>query len=211
MDDNTTLIAFKAISKFVKDLADEFGKKYHGLELYNHLIQKTTIAHEGPVAKHVDAFHRYCVANREGIVEKDILGHPSDVDEVVYSDKVRFNVREILGVADDENKDIKRERNYPDQPPTIPHAIRGYQVDKNGNKCLTCHSRAGSARTQAPMISITHYMDRDGQPLAAVSPRRYFCTQCHVPQKEVKPLVGNDFRTIDQLLQDEVQRAGQTQ
>ncbi len=106
MDDNTTLIAFKAISKFVKDLADEFGKRYHGLELYNHLIQKTTIAHEGPVAKHVDAFHRYCVANREGIVEKDILGHPSDVDEVVYSDKVRFNVREILGVSDEENKDI---------------------------------------------------------------------------------------------------------
>ena len=114
-------------------------------------------------------------------------------------------------LANDENKDIKRERNYPEQPPTIPHAIRGYQVDKNGNKCLTCHSRAGSAKTQAPMISITHYMDRDGQPLAAVSPRRYFCTQCHVPQKEVKPLVGNDFRTIDQLLQDEVQRAGQTQ
>ena len=58
-------------------------------------------------------------------------------------------------LANDENKDIKRERNYPEQPPTIPHAIRGYQVDKNGNKCLTCHSRAGSAKTQAPMISIT--------------------------------------------------------
>ncbi len=106
MDDNTTLIAFKAISKFVKDLADEFGKRYHGLELYNHLIQKTTIAHEGPVAKHVDAFQRFCVANREGIIEKNVVAHESGVDEVVYSDKVRFNVREILGVADDENKDI---------------------------------------------------------------------------------------------------------
>ncbi|HSX71162.1 MAG TPA: nitrate reductase cytochrome c-type subunit [Pseudomonas sp.] len=114
-------------------------------------------------------------------------------------------------LAEDENKDLKRERNYPEQPPTIPHTIRGYQVDKNGNKCLTCHSRSNSAKTQAPMISITHYMDRDGQTLAAVSPRRYFCTQCHVPQQEVKPLVGNDFRTIDQLLQDEVQRAGQQQ
>ncbi|MCE5363304.1 nitrate reductase cytochrome c-type subunit [Pseudomonas anguilliseptica] len=106
-------------------------------------------------------------------------------------------------IANEENKDLKRERNYPEQPPTIPHSISGYQIDKNGNKCLTCHSRAGSARTQAPMISITHYMDRDGQALAAVSPRRYFCTQCHVSQNEVQPLVGNSFETIDKLLQDE--------
>ncbi len=113
-------------------------------------------------------------------------------------------------LVDDENKDIKRERSYPEQPPTIPHAIRGYQVDKNGNKCLACHSRANSAKSQAPMISITHYMDRDGQALAAVSPRRYFCNQCHVPQKDVKPLVENQFRTIDQVLQDAVQQAGQT-
>src|SRR5690606_17890889 len=48
-------------------------------------------------------------------------------------------------LGNDENKDLKRERNYPEQPPTIPHAIRDYQVDKNGNKCLTCHSRASSA------------------------------------------------------------------
>lgn len=110
-------------------------------------------------------------------------------------------------IANDENKDLKCERNYPEQPPTIPHSIRGYQIDKNGNKCLACHSRANSARSQAPMISITHYMDRDGQALAAVSPRRYFCTQCHVPQKEVQPLVGNSFETIDKLLQDEANAA----
>ncbi|UCP11453.1 nitrate reductase cytochrome c-type subunit [Pseudomonas sp. MM213] len=110
-------------------------------------------------------------------------------------------------IANDENKDLKRERNYPDQPPTIPHSIRGYQIDKNGNKCLTCHSRANSARAQATMISITHYMDRDGQALAAVSPRRYFCTQCHVPQKEVLPLVGNTFETIDKILQDDANAA----
>lgn len=106
-------------------------------------------------------------------------------------------------IANEENKDLKRERNYPEQPPTIPHSISGYQIDKNGNKCLACHSRANSARSQAPMISITHYMDRDGQALAAVSPRRYFCTQCHVSQNEVQPLVGNSFENIDKLLQNE--------
>ena len=101
---------------------------------------------------------------------------------------------------DEENKDIRRERNYPEQPPTIPHSIRGYHVDKNANKCLSCHSRANSARAQAPMISITHYTDRDHQTLAAVAPRRYFCTQCHVPQHDVKPLVENRFKNIDELL-----------
>ncbi|MDF3867869.1 nitrate reductase cytochrome c-type subunit [Pseudomonas denitrificans (nom. rej.)] len=104
-------------------------------------------------------------------------------------------------LATDENKDIRRERNYPEQPPTIPHTIAGYRIDTNSNKCLSCHSRANSARVQAPMISITHYMDRDGQPLAAVAPRRYFCVQCHVPQKDVKPLVGNTFENIDTILQ----------
>ena len=109
-------------------------------------------------------------------------------------------------IAEEENKDLKRERNYPEQPPTIPHSIRGYHIDKNSNKCLSCHSRANSALTQAPMISITHYMDRDGQALAAVSPRRYFCNQCHVPQQDVKPLINNSFKNIDQVLQDEINR-----
>ena len=91
-------------------------------------------------------------------------------------------------------------RNYPEQPPVIPHSIDGYQIDLNGNKCLTCHARARTAESQAPMVSITHFMDRDGQFLASVSPRRFFCTECHVPQHVVSPPVGNDFTDIDTLL-----------
>jgi cytochrome c-type protein NapB len=91
-------------------------------------------------------------------------------------------------------------RNYPEQPPVIPHTIDGYQVDLNGNKCLTCHARARIAESQAPMLSITHFMDREGQFLAAVSPRRFFCTQCHVPQHTARPPVSNDFIDIDSLL-----------
>jgi len=94
----------------------------------------------------------------------------------------------------------KEARNYPEQPPLIPHSIEGYQVDLNGNKCLSCHARARTAETQAPMLSITHFMDRDGQFLASVSPRRFFCTQCHVPQHESKPPVENDFVDVDTLL-----------
>jgi cytochrome c-type protein NapB len=99
-----------------------------------------------------------------------------------------------------ENRDLRRARNYPEQPPTIPHKIDGYQIDLHANQCLSCHSRARTAESQAPMVSITHFMDRDGQFLAAVSPRRYFCEQCHVVQLEVEPLVGNDFVDIDTQL-----------
>jgi nitrate reductase cytochrome c-type subunit len=91
-------------------------------------------------------------------------------------------------------------RNYPEQPPVIPHSIDGYQIDINGNKCLSCHARARTGESQAPMVSITHFMDRDGQFLASVSPRRFFCTECHVPQSVVTPPVSNDFTDIDSLL-----------
>jgi cytochrome c-type protein NapB len=105
-------------------------------------------------------------------------------------------------IAEVENKDIKRARNYPMQPPTIPHRIRDYRVDLNSNKCLSCHSRKQTAESQAPMISVTHYMDREGNFLADVSPRRYFCEQCHVVQTTAPALVGSDFKDIDQLLRE---------
>jgi cytochrome c-type protein NapB len=99
-----------------------------------------------------------------------------------------------------ENKDVRRERAYSMQPPTIPHKIDGYQVDRNVNACLGCHSRGRAPVTQAVAVSVSHYMDRDGNFLAEISPRRYFCEQCHVPQVDAKPLVGNSFVDVDEIL-----------
>jgi len=96
--------------------------------------------------------------------------------------------------------DIREVRNYPEQPPVIPHAIEGYQVTANFNECLDCHARAATGVSQAPMVSVTHYMDREGQVLAEVSPRRFFCTACHVPQYPVDPVVENTFIDADTLL-----------
>ena len=98
------------------------------------------------------------------------------------------------------NKDIKQQRAYPMQPPAIPHKIDGYQVDLRANKCLSCHARDRVEDSQAPMISVTHFMDRDGNFLADVSPRRYFCNQCHVTQVERKPLLKNTFQDVNELL-----------
>ena len=98
------------------------------------------------------------------------------------------------------NSDLRQGRNYPEQPPVIPHSIRGYQIDLNSNRCLQCHSRKATELSQAPMVSVTHFMDRDGQVLTSVSPRRFFCTQCHVAQLKVRPLVGNSFIDVDSLI-----------
>ncbi|GJE35674.1 Periplasmic nitrate reductase, electron transfer subunit [Methylobacterium oxalidis] len=95
--------------------------------------------------------------------------------------------------------DVRRRRNYPDQPPLIPHSIEGYALDLNANKCLSCHSRKFTEQSQAPMISVTHYQDRDGNFLGGVSARRYACLACHVPQTAAPPLVENTFTDMDAL------------
>lgn len=97
----------------------------------------------------------------------------------------------LLGNAGDGNK--RKARVFPMQPPIIPHKIDGYQIDINVNKCMGCHARKRVEESLAPMISVTHYMDREGNFLAEVSPRRYFCTQCHVTQVTNKPLVDSTF------------------
>jgi cytochrome c-type protein NapB len=100
-----------------------------------------------------------------------------------------------------ENRDVRRERAYSMQPPTIPHKIDNYQVDLNVNTCLLCHSRGRAPLTQAIAVSVSHYMDRDGNFLAQISPRRYFCQQCHIVQFDVRPRVDNRFEDVEELVQ----------
>jgi len=107
-----------------------------------------------------------------------------------------------------ENKDVRRNRAFAMQPPTIPHKIDGYQLDRSANRCLSCHSRTRIEETRAIPIPATHYMDRDGTMLGEVSTRRYFCTQCHVTQDEVKPLVENRYQDFDTVRANEKAKGG---
>lgn len=90
-------------------------------------------------------------------------------------------------------------RNYLHQPPLIPHTIRDYNITRTHNKCMECHSWQRYREFGATKISMTHFRDRSGTDLANVSPLRYFCTQCHVPQTDTKPLVGNSFRPVEAI------------
>ena len=101
-------------------------------------------------------------------------------------------------------KKIPRDRrpyasDYVYQPPLIPHSIRGYELSTNANKCLSCHSFKNASQSGATKISVTHYSTREGAVLSDVSPRRYFCLQCHVVQTDARELVENNFQPVESL------------
>jgi nitrate reductase (cytochrome), electron transfer subunit len=86
------------------------------------------------------------------------------------------------------------DRDFVQQPPLIPHTIAGYQITKNFNKCMDCHAWQKTKVSGATKVGVTHFRNREGQELDNISPRRYFCTQCHVPQTDARPLVENTFQ-----------------
>lgn len=103
-------------------------------------------------------------------------------------------VDEVVTVEEFPKQDKQRfNRNFRLQPPLIPHSIEQYQIDLAVNQCLGCHDWSNAGDRDAPTLSMTHYLDRDNQQLDEVAGTRWFCNQCHVPQTNAEPLVGNTF------------------
>lgn len=104
MPTDTSLIAFKAISDFTNDLGCVFSDNQRSLKLYSHLINKTTLSHENPIKKHIEAFRLFCVSNRTAIAERDSkqLGR----NRITYSKRVFINMKEIFKVADRETTKV---------------------------------------------------------------------------------------------------------
>lgn len=90
-------------------------------------------------------------------------------------------------------------RDFVQQPPLIPHTVANYNITVNFNKCMDCHAWTRYKEAGATKVSLTHFKTRDGQELSNISPRRYFCMQCHVPQTDAKPLVANTFKRAEGL------------
>ncbi|MGI9273330.1 MAG: nitrate reductase cytochrome c-type subunit [Endozoicomonas sp.] len=93
------------------------------------------------------------------------------------------------------------DREFVSMPPLVPHEVDNFQVDKNANSCMRCHSTNNASKWGATRIAVSHYENRDGEQLADVAPGRYFCLTCHVPQKDAKPLKENTFEPVQALKQ----------
>lgn len=59
---------------------------------------------------------------------------------------------------------------------------------------MDCHSQTRADAVNAPKVGKSHYLDREDKKQTNISPRRYFCMQCHVPQFDAKPLVENTYK-----------------
>ena len=113
-------------------------------------------------------------------------------------------------------------RSYVNAPPLIPHSVDGLlPITVKNNACLGCHMPDVAKGVGATPIPESHFTDfrpstklvngkvvKDGKVVAnatdikiakfkklkKLNPARYNCSQCHVPQANVKPLVGNTFK-----------------
>ncbi len=114
------------------------------------------------------------------------------------------------------------ERSYVNAPPLIPHSVDGLlPITIKRNACLGCHMPDKAKAVGATPIPPSHFMDyrpntkiaKDGaiekngkiikntsdvkvvqKKLKKLYAGRYNCSQCHVPQANVKPLVKNNFK-----------------
>ena len=134
----------------------------------------------------------YAFALPSGAGHVQSLRGDSTVDEASVAPEIKHYFKDREPIS----------RDYLQQPPLIPHKIDGYKINIKFNKCLSCHSWKNYKAKRATKISQTHFENRGGAVLANVSARRYFCTQCHVPQVDAKPLVENTFDPVDVLKLD---------
>ncbi len=90
------------------------------------------------------------------------------------------------------------ERSFENAPPLIPHSLQGLiPITKSHNSCLDCHAPDVAASAGATPIPRTHFIDfRSKKYLGHLAPQRFYCSECHVPQADVKPLVKNTFKPV---------------
>ena len=114
------------------------------------------------------------------------------------------------------------ERSYQNAPPLIPHSVEGLlPITKDSNQCLSCHMPDVAKGVGATPIPVSHFTDfrpktevkndkviKDGKAVVnttdvtvakykamkKLNPARFNCSQCHVPQANIKPLVENTFK-----------------
>jgi hypothetical protein len=95
---------FNAIKSFVTEINSLYGAHYKPLALYGRLIEKTNLSHTIPVNKHINAFRKFMVSNRNAIYnmnEQEFKPH-----KIQYNDNVYFNIKTIMNMADPDTQQV---------------------------------------------------------------------------------------------------------
>ncbi|MBE0474955.1 nitrate reductase cytochrome c-type subunit [Rhodoferax sp.] len=86
------------------------------------------------------------------------------------------------------------ERSFASQPPLVPHNVDGFDISQTENACWDCHSSDEFKGKKMPMVSKSHLVKgTEAKADPELDMKRWQCDNCHVPQVDAKPLVGNDF------------------
>lgn len=113
------------------------------------------------------------------------------------------------------------DRSFENAPPLIPHSLEGLlPITKNNNSCVGCHMPEIAPSVGAVAIPPSHFVSfrpktkieangtelKDGvvvvntanipapiDKLHKLNDARFNCSQCHVPQANIQPLVKNNF------------------
>jgi hypothetical protein len=103
---NNNLAIFEKITIFIDALHEVFkeSESVKSINLYHHLLNKTTISHKKAIKKHVSEFRKFCKENQEAISNKnvDLLTRT----KIEYSEKVHIDIKEIFSIADTDTTDI---------------------------------------------------------------------------------------------------------
>ncbi|MGA7181662.1 MAG: nitrate reductase cytochrome c-type subunit [Thiobacillaceae bacterium] len=150
-------------------------KKHWTVTIVLALLGGTTTLYAGSPTIHDDSM---------GLSKTSVFDNPAP-PVFAYSDKAP-------------NKSGVLPRAYPGAPPQIPHSIDGFvPIKADENSCLDCHDKPAlmgkKIKGMATAMPASHYTNVDGK--WQRNNNRYVCTQCHVPQANVKELVGNSFKT----------------
>lgn len=98
------LIIFNSIVNFIKDLNECFGDKLISLQLYNRLLEKTTVSHKEAISKHINLFTEWCGTNKESILNKNYNNFINE--KIQYSEKVYLDFDKIFECADKEQQSV---------------------------------------------------------------------------------------------------------
>lgn len=112
----------------------------------------------------------------------------------------------------------KFDRSFENAPPMIPHSTKGLLPIKIGsNMCLTCHMPALAVTMKSTALPASHFTNyrpeliekggkyqvdaKEGEVYEKslgdqLSHTRFNCTQCHVPQAKIDPMVQNNFEEV---------------